>query len=252
MRVDGSISFDRIAARYDQTRGGVERGTRIANDIAPLLRPDAPVLDVGIGTGLIAAALVERGFDVLGIDISPEMARRAFERIGARVGVGDAAHLPVADSAFAQASSTWLLHLVGDAPAVLREVARVLRPGSSYVVVMGSKTVPDAISAAVGPVFQTLSRRRWSTVSSPRTLAMVAPACGFFVEPEIAGTPYAIEETPWGVAEQIETRTFSYLWDLDDETWRTKVEPVIERLRAMPNETMLRRGHDRIVVLRRR
>jgi SAM-dependent methyltransferase len=49
-------------------------------------RPDdpLPVLDVGCGTGALAAAMSKMGFTVLGVDISPEMlqvARAAFPKI---------------------------------------------------------------------------------------------------------------------------------------------------------------------------
>ena len=75
-----SISFDRIADRYDATRGGLERGKAVADAIAPHLTDSQRVLEVGIGTGAVAVAMADMGRDVVGIDISPEMLHRAHSR----------------------------------------------------------------------------------------------------------------------------------------------------------------------------
>jgi demethylmenaquinone methyltransferase/2-methoxy-6-polyprenyl-1,4-benzoquinol methylase len=91
------------------------------------------VLDVATGTGLVAAELVRRGFDVTGLDQSPEMlavARRRFagcsqfELVEAR-----AEALPFPDEAFDHLTVTYLLRYVEDPGATLAELARVVRPG---------------------------------------------------------------------------------------------------------------------------
>ena len=89
-----SLSFEPIADRYDATRGGEQRGQRTAANLAPLLDPAAPVLEVGIGTGIVALALRQLGFTVVGVDLSPAMAQRARRRLGPVVAVADAAQLP--------------------------------------------------------------------------------------------------------------------------------------------------------------
>ena len=137
-----SLSFERIADRYDGTRGGEQRGRRTAANLAPLLDPASPVMEVGIGTGIVALALRELGFTVVGVDLSPAMAQRARRRLGPVVAVADAAQLPVADAAIQQAVSVWLLHLVADRAVVLAEVARALRPGGRYLVCSAWGRVP--------------------------------------------------------------------------------------------------------------
>ncbi len=97
------------------------------------------MLDVGCGAGLdllrAAAAVGPTGLAV-GVDFAPAMAaraRRAANSAGlaprARVVVADAAALPLPPAAFDVVASNGALNLCVDKPAVLREIARVLRPG---------------------------------------------------------------------------------------------------------------------------
>jgi ubiquinone/menaquinone biosynthesis C-methylase UbiE len=56
-------NFDRVASRYDEARGGEQRGSAIAEELEPHLpaNTDAPILEVGVGTEVVAAALRRRG-----------------------------------------------------------------------------------------------------------------------------------------------------------------------------------------------
>ena len=91
------------------------------------------VLDVATGTGLVAKALVERGFRVTGVDQSPEMLALARQRFGDRVELVEASadELPFADRSFDHLTFTYLLRYVDDPAATLRELARVVRPGGT-------------------------------------------------------------------------------------------------------------------------
>ena len=101
--------------------------------------PDARVLDVATGTGAVAERLVRRyGCRVTGIDQSADMLAAARERLE-RAGVagrvtlveGEAESLPFPDAAFDALTVTYLLRYVDDPAAVLRELARVVRPGGA-------------------------------------------------------------------------------------------------------------------------
>jgi demethylmenaquinone methyltransferase/2-methoxy-6-polyprenyl-1,4-benzoquinol methylase len=91
------------------------------------------VLDVATGTGLVAAALVARGFRVTGLDQSAEMLARASDRFGGRVELVEASadDLPFPDASFDHLTFTYLLRYVDDPAATLRELARVVRPGGT-------------------------------------------------------------------------------------------------------------------------
>ena len=91
----------------------------------------APVLDIGCGVGRVTSYLNERGFDVRGIDLSPEMiatARLAHPQLA--FDVASMTELPVDDHSVA-AVILWysIIHTPSAAlPDVWNELARVLAP----------------------------------------------------------------------------------------------------------------------------
>ena len=95
--------------------------------------PDARVLDVATGTGLVARALKRRyGCRVVGLDQSEDMLSRARPLVGSvyeDVVRGEAERLPFEDGSFDALSFTYLLRYVDDPAATMRELARVVRPG---------------------------------------------------------------------------------------------------------------------------
>lgn len=252
-----SLPFDRIADRYDETRGGIERGRRIAADLAPLLRGvgGRPVLEIGVGTGLIAAGLDELGLRTVGVDLSLPMVARAVSRLGGgRVAVGDAAALPFASGTFAAAYSVWVLHVVGDQAAVLAEAARVLVPGACYAIVSGRRERP--VDDPVGELIWGMNRQLdpdGLRDDGPERLAALARAAGFVVRESRFLPPRERRESPARAAAEIEARSSSKLWDVDDETWARVVAPVVAALRAMPHPEapITRRGAGVLTVLKK-
>lgn len=93
------------------------------------------VLDIGCGTGLLAAELAARGAKVWGVDPSEEMLEQARRRLGRTVGLkrGSAEALPFRDGWFERAVLRCVVHLV-DRRRALPEVARVLGAGGRAVV----------------------------------------------------------------------------------------------------------------------
>jgi SAM-dependent methyltransferase len=93
------------------------------------------VLDLGCGTGRLAAALAERGAKVWGVDPSAEMLAHARASVGPRVGLkqGRAEALPFRDGWFEGAVLRLVVHLL-DRPRALPELVRVLAPKGRVVV----------------------------------------------------------------------------------------------------------------------
>jgi len=122
--------WDRKAGYCDDTLGAVTREA-----IAPLLDAvDAAsgmrLLDIGCGTGALAAVAAARGAQVVGMDFAPTMVSEAARRHpGVEFRVADAEAIPLADASVDAVTCPFgLLHM--ERPErVLAEVARVLRPG---------------------------------------------------------------------------------------------------------------------------
>lgn len=229
----GPVSFDRIAHRYDETRGGPKRGAEMVDDLTPWLAPGS-ILEVGVGTGLVSAALAESGRAALGIDISPLMAGQAYARLGPRVAVGDARHLPVGDASVDNVLFVWALHLVGDAAAALAEAARVIRGGGRVVAVHGGPTPARVDMADAMAPLDNLPGRLRTRPDTDDALATAGSGAGLTRIHNGWTKPYSNARTPNQVAEQIESRVWSFLWRLDDDVWQSHALPAVAALRALP------------------
>ncbi|MCK2216931.1 class I SAM-dependent methyltransferase [Actinomadura sp. ATCC 31491] len=123
-----SARYDGLAEWYDEYIGA-SAGDGIA-DVARLLGPgDGLCLDLGCGTGLYLDAIRSTGRTPVGLDRSADQLGRARRRDGAPLLQGDAAALPFPDATFATVTAIWVSTDIPGFPAVLREAARVLRPG---------------------------------------------------------------------------------------------------------------------------
>jgi SAM-dependent methyltransferase len=94
------------------------------------------LLDLGCGTGMHTAAFRDEEWQVVGVDASEDMLRRARAR-GLEVVQADVAALPFEDAAFDAVVSLWTHTDVDDFAAAVREVARVLRADGPFVYVGG-------------------------------------------------------------------------------------------------------------------
>lgn len=93
------------------------------------------LLDAGCGTGGMLAPLGQYG-TVVGIDRSDDALRFAHSRGGAALARGSISELPFANESFDLVTSFDVLYHVGVSNDVeaLREIARVMRPGASFLV----------------------------------------------------------------------------------------------------------------------
>ena len=163
--------------------------------------------------------------------------------------------MPVADAAIQQAVSVWLLHLVADRAVVLAEVARVLRPGGRYLVSSARVRVPpeDEVERLLFDMRSQLDPTGgWR--NDERQVLDAAHSAGFTVLDQRPALPDSVAQSPAEVADSIEAKTWSSLWNLTDEQWRTVVAPTVAALRALPDAHVQRRHHvpQRIIVLQRR
>lgn len=226
-----SVVFDRVAGSYDATRGGMERGRQVAAVLAQLLPAD-PVLEIGVGTGLIAAGLAELGRPPLGVDLSLPMLAGARKRIPGRLAVGDALRLPVGTGTVAGVCLVHVLHLVADVPTTLAEIARVLRPGGT----MATSAFPGQVAGDLPAELDRLRDRvggRRRIVDVPLVTRLAAEA-GFAPSGRIDGPDDGT--TPAEAGALVEARSISWMWAVDDDLWAAEMPPALARLRALPDQ----------------
>jgi SAM-dependent methyltransferase len=141
--MSGSVRFDGAADHYDRTRAiSDETMGRTISLLTSELRDRGRVLEVGVGTGLLALRLHQAGIVVSGLDLSAPMLAKLVEKAGGAppfpLVLADATTMPFADGAFGGAYLRWVLHLIPDWRAALAEMARVVRPGGVLVVSLGA------------------------------------------------------------------------------------------------------------------
>jgi SAM-dependent methyltransferase len=237
--VTGSVPFDRVAATYDATRGGMERGRRLAAVIAGLLPARGPLLEVGVGTGTVSAGLAELGRDMVGVDLSLPMLAVARERLPGRIAAADALRLPVRTGSVAGACLVHVLHLVADVPQTLAEVARVLRPGGTLVATgLSGEPGQGDLAEEFGGMQERLGNTRRD--DDPDLIIRLAADAGFDLvdRREEPARPMS----PRAAADMTEARSMAWTWSIDAETWAAVVEPALARVRALPDQDRPRPG----------
>ena len=143
------------------------------------------VLELGCGAAAGARWLRTQNAEVVALDLSASMLRHARDgarRSGVRVPLvqADALTLPFADGAFDIVCTAFgAVPFVADSAAVMREVARVLRPGGAWV-------------------FSLTHPMRWIFWDEPDENGLVARNSYFdrspYVERDSSGTPSYIEQ----------------------------------------------------------
>lgn len=125
----------------------------------------APLLDIGCGTGSIAAALAQAATQLGGAPAGPGAAvlgdlvlldavdLRGPQAIGFPFVLGDACALPFATASLGGVHLARVLHHVSDWRIALLEARRVVRPGGSIAVTLGGRMFASELSPLRDAVF---------------------------------------------------------------------------------------------------
>jgi ubiquinone/menaquinone biosynthesis C-methylase UbiE len=101
----------RAAGEYDVTRERFWQAEQTASAIERWLPSGLPVVEVGVGTALIAAQLRAHGWRVVGFDLSTRMLQKASQRMPGHLAVADVPRLPLrtggVGGVYAVTSCTW-------------------------------------------------------------------------------------------------------------------------------------------------
>lgn len=175
---DVVAAYARWAPVYDYVFGPIMEASRKAA-VAALPADAEKVLEVGVGTG-ISLPDYPSDVSVTGIDLSPDMLRKARRRV-AEKGLAnvdsilemDAARLTFADDSFDAAMAMYVMTVVPDPARVMSEMRRVVRPGGRILAV--SHFAPHAglrrhVGRAISPMGRLLG---WNTTITVHTLSQL-------------------------------------------------------------------------------
>jgi demethylmenaquinone methyltransferase/2-methoxy-6-polyprenyl-1,4-benzoquinol methylase len=166
------------------------------------LQPGMRLLDVAIGTGLVArqaVALCGTGADVIGLDLSESMLAEARRTLDIPLVQGMAEDLPLADASVDFITMGYALRHVADLTATFREFHRVLRPGGTVLLLEISRPthlmVWHTMCAYLGWIVplmsrltgggasgHTLMRYYWETIDqcvAPEVITQAMASAGF-------------------------------------------------------------------------
>jgi SAM-dependent methyltransferase len=126
----------RWAEHYDEWHKGLMDDEGAVAALADFAA-GGPALEFGVGTGRLAVPLAERGVDVTGVDISPEMLAKLKEKSSAVTVVeADMATVSLEREfavAFIAFNSIFILETQEEQVELFRNAARHLRPGGRFV-----------------------------------------------------------------------------------------------------------------------
>ena len=217
---DDSVTFDRAADYYDETRGfppGEEKNAAALICRAGNLTSASRVLEVGVGTGRIALPLAPCVRAVFGVDLSrPMMARLQARRSGEAVHPvqAGATQLPFPGGVFDAAVAVHVFHLIPAWRDAVRELARVLRPGGLLLTGYsgtGFRVLREAFIAALPP------EHRGSVGVGTEEFAAFLTGEGW----QPTGGPfthrYTYHRSPGEYVDLLRRRVWSRTWRLTDE-----------------------------------
>jgi SAM-dependent methyltransferase len=131
--------YDRVAHEYDDVFASHISRHYLDKRLGLLRRllSGGLVLDVGCGTGSLGRHIMEAGYRVVGVDVSPGMLARALERGLEGAYAAFSAALPFADDTFDLALTVATLHHL-DTPLrvalTIKEMSRVVKPGGFVLI----------------------------------------------------------------------------------------------------------------------
>lgn len=207
------MCFDRAADVYDTTRRAAR--PEAIDALAKELSDCSSVLELGVGTGRLAVPLMERGFEIVGVDLSRKMLDQGRAKGLERLVLGDVCRLPLRRKSVDAVLAVHVLHLIESLRDVLAEAAAVAR--KKLVTISERYDPPDrSMSWAYGQAVRrrgALSARRW--VQPELGIGMIVP-------PRRLATVVRVEEQESADAAlaALERRTWAITWDVPDDIHR--------------------------------
>ncbi len=159
--------FDREAEAYLQAREGQQSFVAQRELVLDLLPPGSlRVLDLGCGPAVMAEALLERAYQVYGVDLSPRMVAYARTRmqnhwaaLRCHFSTGNVERLAFADDYFDATLSMGVLEYLLCYDRALAEIRRVLRPGGTAVLTVPNRVCQYHVAAGAAGALREMAKK---------------------------------------------------------------------------------------------
>jgi ubiquinone/menaquinone biosynthesis C-methylase UbiE len=170
---DIAMQFDRISQVYDETRDPLkEKALNKIKDI--LLRDDCcSIIEVGVGTGRVAKPLQERGFEIVGLDLSKGMLLKAREKRVLKLIRADANCLPIKEKSFDAAILAHVLQIFENPAEVFGKIVDVVKKDMIAFVRKRDDTLDNHVS---GDGMMSVMRQIFEQASAKMECALPAHA----------------------------------------------------------------------------
>jgi SAM-dependent methyltransferase len=226
----GSVNFDRAAAFYDATRDlGDEATTWALGVVRDAVAGRGRVLEIGVGTGIVALPLVEAGVDLVGIDLSAAMMSKLIEKADGHAPLpllrADATRMPFRDGSFGAAYARHVLHLIPDWHVAVTELCRVVGEGVVLIEVGGGGgawiELWQEIRSAVGPEADHVGLDLPRDGEMALDEAFVAAGATIGAVHEFS---YPEDHTVGSMLEEVARRSPSWTWRVSDDQIERTIE----------------------------
>ena len=240
-----SVTFDRAAGFYDESRGlRPEVSELVADRVEAAVGPAARLLEIGVGTGRIALPLHRRGREIVGVDLSLPMLDR-FRAKAAAAGLppptvlrADAGRLPFRDACVDAVLEVHVLHLVPGWERALDEARRVLVPGG-MLLHAGGGAYERGSGSPRDQVMRRFDELAFAGDGPPRVVGATSQRQVLDALVAMGGRVEELEPVVWEEPETyaealrwVEERVFSSHWRLPDERWRSAAAQVRAEIEA--------------------
>jgi ubiquinone/menaquinone biosynthesis C-methylase UbiE len=170
---DIAAQFDRISQVYDETREPLkEKALNKIKDI--LLRDNCySIIEVGVGTGRVANPLQQRGFEIVGLDLSKGMLLKARDKKVLKLIRADANCLPIKEKSFDAAILAHVLQIFENPAEVFGNIVDVVKKDVIALVRKRDETLESQIS---GDGMISVMRQIFEQVSAKTGCALLAHA----------------------------------------------------------------------------
>jgi len=218
-----SVSFDKVADIYDRSRG---LPPHIMKKVIAALTDELEgyklILDAGAGTGRYAKPLQNKGFELVGVDISEKMLKKANQKGVENLLLADVRCLPFRDLSFDATICNHVLHLVEDWKIALKEIARVTR----HVLVSTIYGSPNPIHQAYDELLRKRGyARRKRGISEAELKGFVEPTRSIA---SVAKVPVIADKT----LNMLEEKAYSYQWDVPNHLHRSFLRDLKARFKG--------------------